>query len=113
MAFFHSKINRNFQIFPQDFDLDQCPGFADYFLVNTNATTQPEVLEIFLKESFQKHNLITDFEIGIYDCTTDRMRYGMSVSTRNNEKSTTTTADWIKTDKYPYYFGIRFPQQES
>lgn len=85
----------------------------DYFLVNTNATTQPEVLEIFLKESFQKHNLITDFEVGIYDCTTDRMRYGMSVSTRNNEKSTTTTADWIKTDKYPYYFGIRFPQQES
>jgi two-component system phosphate regulon sensor histidine kinase PhoR len=85
----------------------------DYFLVNTNATTQPEVLEVFLKESFQKHDLIADFEIGIYDCTTDRMRYGMSISTRNNEKSTTTTANWIKTDKYPYYFGIRFPQQEN
>lgn len=85
----------------------------DYFLVNTNATTQPELLEQFLRESFQKHDLITDFEMGIYDCTTDRMRYGMLLSTRNNEKVPTATADWVKTDKYPYYFGIRFPEQEN
>ncbi len=85
----------------------------DYFLVNTNATTQPEVLEQFLRESFQKHNLITDFEVGIYDCTTDRMRYGMLLSTRNDEKVPAATADWVKTDKYPYYFGIRFPEQEN
>jgi len=85
----------------------------DYFLVNTNATTQPEILEQFLRESFQKHNLITDFEVGIYDCTTNRMRYGMLLSTRNKEKASATTADWAKTDKYPYYFGIRFPEQEN
>ncbi len=85
----------------------------DYFLVNTNATTQPEVLEQFIRESFQKHDLITDFEVGIYDCTTDRMRYGMLLSTRNDEKVPTATADWVKTDKYPYYFGIRFPEQED
>ncbi|MPR34233.1 sensor histidine kinase [Salmonirosea aquatica] len=85
----------------------------DYFLVNTNATTQPEVLEQFIRESFRRHDLITDFEVGIYDCTTDRMRYGMLLSTRNTDKAPTTTAGWIKTDKYPYYFGIRFPAQES
>jgi two-component system, OmpR family, phosphate regulon sensor histidine kinase PhoR len=85
----------------------------DYFLVNTNATTQPEVLEQFIRESFTKHDLIADFEVGIYDCTTDRMRYGMLLSTRNADKVPTATADWIKTDKYPYYFGIRFPAQES
>lgn len=85
----------------------------DYFLVNTNATTQPEVLEQFIRESFTKHNLITDFEVGIYDCTTDRIRYGMLLSTRNADKVPTATADWIKTDKYPYYFGIRFPEQEN
>ena len=85
----------------------------DYFLINTNATTQPEILEQFLRESFQKHNLITDFEVGIYDCTTDRMRYGMLLSTRNKEKAPTATANWAKTDKYPYYFGIRFPEQEN
>jgi two-component system phosphate regulon sensor histidine kinase PhoR len=86
---------------------------TEYFLVNTNATTQPELLELFIKDSFQKHNLITDFEVGIYDCTTNRMRYGMSLSTKNSEKSPTTTSNWVKTDKYPYYFGVRFPEQET
>lgn len=85
----------------------------EYFLVNTNATTQPEMLEHFIKDSFQKHNLIADFEIGIYDCTTNRIRYGMSLSTKNNAKIPTKTSNWIKTDKYPYYFGVRFPEQET
>lgn len=84
-----------------------------YFLVNTNSTTQPDLLEHYIKDSFQEHNLITDFEIGIYDCTTNRMRYGMSLSTKNNDKTPTATSDWIKTDKYPYYFGVRFPEQEG
>lgn len=84
---------------------------TEYFLVNTNATTQPELLELFIKDSFQKHNLITDFEVGIYDCTTNRMRYGMSLSTKNNDKAPTATTTWVKTDKYPYYFGVRFPEQ--
>jgi two-component system phosphate regulon sensor histidine kinase PhoR len=84
-----------------------------YFLVNTNSTTQPDLLEHFIKDSFQKHNLITDFEVGIYDCTTNRMRYGMSLSTKNNAKIPTKTTNWIKTDKYPYYFGVRFPEQET
>ncbi|MCE6988909.1 sensor histidine kinase KdpD [Dyadobacter sp. CY323] len=85
----------------------------EYFLVNTNSTTQPELLEFFIKDSFQKHNLITDFEVGIYDCTTNKMRYGMSLSTKNNDKIPATTSNWIKTDKYPYYFGVRFPEQET
>jgi two-component system phosphate regulon sensor histidine kinase PhoR len=82
----------------------------DYFLVNTNATTEPSVLEYYLKESFVRHNVIADFEVGIYDCTTDRIRYGMSLSTRHNVKSPATTSDWIKSDQYAYYFGVRFPQ---
>lgn len=86
----------------------------EYFLVNTNATTQPDLLEHFIKDSFHTHNLITDFEVGIYDCTTNRMRYGVSLSTKDNDKKAATlTSNWIKTDKYPYYFGVRFPEQET
>lgn len=85
----------------------------EYFLVNTNATTQPDLLEHFIKDSFQKHNLITDFEVGIYDCTTDRMRYGMSLSTKTNDKTSAKTSNWERTDKYPYYFGVRFPEQST
>ncbi|KAA0990704.1 sensor histidine kinase [Dyadobacter aurulentus] len=85
----------------------------EYFLVNTNSTTQPELLEVFIKESFQKYKLIADFDVGIYDCTTNRMRYGMSLSTKNSAKIPAKTSNWIKTDKYPYYFGVRFPEQET
>ncbi|QRR02996.1 sensor histidine kinase [Dyadobacter sandarakinus] len=84
-----------------------------YFLVNTNSTTQPELLEHFIKDSFQKYNLIADFQVGIYDCTTNRIRYGMSLSTKNSGKTPTVTTNWIMTDKYPYYFGVRFPEQDT
>ncbi len=83
----------------------------DYFLINTNARTQPDILEHFLREAFTRQNIVTDFEIGIYDCTTNAMQYGMMLSTRNQTKTPTQTAHWLKTDKYPYYVGIRFPSQ--
>jgi two-component system, OmpR family, phosphate regulon sensor histidine kinase PhoR len=84
---------------------------SDYFLVNTNSHIQPEILEHYIKTIFKKHDLITDFEVGVYDCTTDRMMYGVALSTISESQKPTTTANWIKTNKYPYYFGIRFPQQ--
>lgn len=84
----------------------------DYFLVNTNSTVQPDVLEHYLKNNFKKNDIITDFEIGVYDCTTDKMKYGVALSTRNDNEKPTTTSNWVKSDKYPYYFGVRFPQQE-
>ncbi len=83
----------------------------DYFLINTNARTQPDILEHFLREAFTRHNIVADFEIGIYDCNTNAMQYGMMLSTRNQTKIPTQTAHWLKTDKYPYYVGIRFPSQ--
>ncbi len=83
----------------------------DYFLINTNARTQPDILEHFLREAFTRQNIVADFEIGIYDCNTNAMQYGMMLSTRNQTKTPTQTAHWLKTDKYPYYVGIRFPSQ--
>lgn len=83
----------------------------DYFLINTNARTQPDILEHYLREAFTQHNIVTDFEIGIYDCNTNAMKYGMMLSTRNLDKRPTQTANWLKTDRYPYYVGIRFPSQ--
>ena len=85
----------------------------DYFLINTNARTQPDILEHFLREAFTRQNIVTDFEIGIYDCNTNAMQYGMMLSTRNQTKIPTQTANWLKTDKYPYYVGIRFPSQSG
>jgi two-component system phosphate regulon sensor histidine kinase PhoR len=83
----------------------------DYFLINTNARTQPDILEHYLREAFTRHNVIADFEVGIYDCNTNAMQYGMMLSTRNLDKKPAPTANWLTTDKYPYYVGIRFPSQ--
>lgn len=83
----------------------------NYFLVNTNSITQSALLEYVIKENLIKYNLITDFEIGIYDCTTDKLRNGMALSTRNSTKASMTTTEWPKTDKFSYYFAIRFPAQ--
>ena len=85
----------------------------DYFLVNTNSTVQPDILAHYLKTVFRKNDIITDFEVGIYDCTTEKIMYGVALSTKNNDTAPTTTATWIKSNKYPYYFGIRFPQQSQ
>jgi len=82
---------------------------TDYFLVNTNSMVNPALLEHYLKTTFRKYDLVTDFEVGIYDCATNRMFYGVALSTRNNQKKPTQTANWLKTSKYPYYFGVRFP----
>ncbi len=83
----------------------------DYFLVNTNATVQADILEHYLKSEFKKHDVISDFEVGIYDCTTDKIMYGTALSTLNDDENPTPTANWKKSNKYPYYFGIRFPKQ--
>ena len=86
---------------------------SDYFIVNTNSTTDPVVLEHYLKTAFLKHDLITDFDVGIYDCTTNKIRFGTSLSTRNDDKVPTPTANWLLTNKFPYYFSVRFPREDS
>lgn len=86
---------------------------SNYFLVNTNSMVDPGILEHYLKTSFVRHNIITDFEVGIYDCASNKMFYGVALSTRNDNKTPTQTANWLKSNKYPYYFGVRFPNQNS
>ncbi|WP_028666696.1 sensor histidine kinase [Runella zeae] len=86
---------------------------SNYFLVNTNSMVDPGILEHYLKASFLKHSLVTDFEVGIYDCASNKMFYGVSLSTRDDRKTPTQTANWLKSNKYPYYFGVRFPNQQG
>lgn len=86
---------------------------SNYFLVNTNSMVDPGILEHYIKASFLRHDLITDFEVGIYDCASNRMFYGVALSTRSEKKAPTQTANWLKSNKYPYYFGVRFPNQSA
>lgn len=82
---------------------------ADYFIVNTEAPIDPVTLEHLIQVSMRKHNLITDFEYGIYNCESDRMVYGAYVGTSAARMPVRSTLP--KFDRFTYYFGIRFPQQ--
>jgi two-component system phosphate regulon sensor histidine kinase PhoR len=84
---------------------------ADYFIVNTDAPIDPVTLEAFIQKSLQQHNLITDFEYGIYNCESDRMVYGAYVST--GSATVTRSRNLPKSPRYTYYFGIRFPNQSG
>ncbi len=88
---------------------------ADYFIVNTDAPIDPVTLEIFIRKSLKAHNIITDYEYGIYNCETDRMVYGAYVSTSSSTpaKEIAKAKNLPKFPRYTYYFGIRFPNQTS
>ncbi len=102
-----ARINR---ITQTKYDVTQLS--ADYFIVNTEAPIDPVTLEHLIQVAMRKHGLITDFEYGIYNCESDRMVYGAFISTSaNNRQAVRSTLP--KFEKYPYYFGIRFPNQAT
>ncbi|QMW00293.1 sensor histidine kinase [Spirosoma foliorum] len=87
---------------------------ADYFIVNTDAPIDPATLELYIQRSLQQHNLITDYEYGIYNCETDRMVYGAYVSTSSLAVTKLQNGKTLpKFPRYTYYFGIRFPNQTA
>jgi two-component system phosphate regulon sensor histidine kinase PhoR len=84
----------------------------DYFVVRVDDVIDARLLEIFLKEEFQKSHLKIDYEYGIYDCSTDKMVYGNYVAQNPAvlEKSQFELPKW---ENQTYYFGVRFPSRDS
>lgn len=84
----------------------------DYFVVNVENDFSPELLEHFLKSSFAKYAITTDFEYAMYNCQSDEMVYGNYIS---YSKINTTKKEVLfpKHKKLVYYFAIRFPNQTT
>lgn len=99
----------------------------DYFIVRTDAPIEPTVLEHYLQTAFVRHQLLTDFEYGLYNCENEQMVYGAYVSTAavagakprtqpggNRLSRRVSRAQSRPTfPGYTYYFEIRFPGQGS
>jgi len=87
---------------------------SNYFIVSTNDTLHPYLLETLLKSEFETRNIKVDFEYGIYDCFTDSIVYGKYVNMNDESKN-----DTRKITKPPYwgrdshYFGVYFPTKKS
>lgn len=84
----------------------------DYYVVNVNSKFESASLDFYLKNEFDKFDLVTDFEYGIYDCHKETMQYGkyFSLSGDTNPKR----MNFAPTINYgPYYFSLHFPQKSK
>ena len=86
---------------------------SNYFIVSTNDTLHPYLLESLLDNEFRSRNIKTNFEYSIYDCFTDSLVYGgmVTLSQEPTEKSENPVVP--KWDRDSHYFGVYFPEKDS
>lgn len=80
-----------------------------YFLVNLDTPIDPRKLEFYLGAELQIHQLLTDFEYGIYDDRLGQIIYAHS--SQQTAISTQPTTQKPPSVASPYYFVVRFPKQ--
>lgn len=86
---------------------------SNYFIVSTNDTLHPYLLESLLDNEFRSRNLKTNFEYSIYDCFTDSMVYGGMVVLSQEPTKTAKKPIIPKWDRDSHYFGVYFPEKDS
>lgn len=85
---------------------------TNYFIVMVNGDVDTNLLEYLIKSEFEKRNIKYDFEYGVYDCSSEKMKYGDYVSLQAaNEKVTSKKLPAY--NHYAYYFGVQFPNHEG
>ena len=74
-----------FNVANQIFDINKTPSPAvnpvkqlstNYFVVQVNGEVDASLLEFLLRSEFEKRNIAADFEYGVYDCSSEKMKYG-------------------------------------
>lgn len=84
---------------------------TNYFVVLVNGPIDNNLLEFLLVTEFEKRNLPTDFEFGVYDCVEKCMKGGNSVSPKRIVPVNFSELPTWQNDGY--YFGVRFPMVEA
>lgn len=85
----------------------------DFYVVDLNSDVTADVLEFYLINELSKLNIRTDFEYGIYDCTTDRILYGSYMSTKDGKREPENKTVLPKVAGLTYYFVIHFPNRNE
>lgn len=83
---------------------------TNYFVVSVNSDIEAGLLEVLLRNEFDKRNIRADFEYGVYDCSSERMIYGDYVSL-NTAKGKVTSKKLPKWANHANYFGVQFPNR--
>lgn len=86
----------------------------NYYIVNFNDVIDANILEYLLYQEFSSLNFYTDFEYGIYDCSSDNMVYGNHCNLIESGKPVTRSeVNLPRYDEFTYYFGVKFPSRQA
>ncbi|MCF8278024.1 MAG: HAMP domain-containing histidine kinase [Flavobacteriales bacterium] len=86
---------------------------SNYFIVSTNDTLHPYLLERLLDDAFRSRNIDINFEYSIYDCFTDSLVYGGMVTLSEEPTEPSAPPDLPKWERDSHYFAIYFPEKDS
>lgn len=110
-----------FNVANQIFTLNNTPSPAmnpvkqvstNYFIVLVNSEVDASLLEFLLRSEFEKRSIRADFEYGVYDCDSEKMKYGdyVPMQSAREKVSNSKLPAW---SDYAYYFGVQFPNREA
>lgn len=84
---------------------------SNYFVVMVNDQIDANLLEVALRSEFEKRQLGLDFEYGIYDCSSEELRYGDYISPGQLPKDKPSKLPRVYAENN--YFSVLFPTKRS
>ena len=85
---------------------------TNYFVVLVNGPVNSSVLGFLISSEFEKRNITTDYEFGIYDCEEQCMK-GADFNSHTKNKATASLVDMPTWKEDGYYFGVQFSRIEA
>lgn len=85
---------------------------TNYFVVLVNGPVNSSVLGFLISSEFEKRNITTDYEFGIYDCEEQCMK-GVDFKLHKKNKATASLVELPTWKEDGYYFGVQFSRIEA
>lgn len=88
---------------------------SNYYVVNINNVFDEELLEYYLKKSFEQQALRQDFQYGVFDCSSNQMVTGKTIKYTDTDikQELTEPLPVAANTDFIYYFGVRFPGRNA
>ena len=86
---------------------------TNYFVVLVNVPVNSSVLGLLISSEFEKRNITTDYEFGIYDCEEQCMKGVDFNAHKKNDKATASLVEMPAWKNDGYYFGVQFSRIEA
>jgi two-component system phosphate regulon sensor histidine kinase PhoR len=86
---------------------------TNYFVVTINGPVDTNLLAFLLETEFEKRNVTTDFEYGVYDCIYQCMAHDNKIASGNARLVNQESLPKFDGPMDGYYFGVQFPRMEA